>query len=458
MITIFSSPTCQPEREYICHVLFKEFLGLEYRITFSDQHFWTIQESNGYALILPDHLFQVPQNKWLTPDSLPSQPLQIWDTSAAGIHCPLVSPKIPIIYGDLEFPSKFPFLNPKPEKHYILPIDILGSAFFMLTRYEEVVKTDRDEHGRFPATASLAFQEGFLDRPIVNEYLEILWFYLKKITKNEKRKTKKFAVIPTHDVDVPYRYRFVPPWKIAKTLAGDLVKRKSPRLFCENVWNIVTSKKDPYDNFDLIMDISERAGLASSFYFMAGGKTRFDSPYPLDHPALQDIIQSIHDRGHHVGFHPSYAAGLDKRIWKEEMSTLRRAAGDIPLVGGREHYLRFKTPETWRYWAESEMPYDSTLSFADMAGFRCGVCYPFPVFDVEKRQLLDLMERPLIMMECTVIDERYMNLGATEAAEKYMQVLKERCMIFNGEYVVLWHNTRFVDDEEIGLYKELIEA
>jgi len=41
----------------------------------------------------------------------------------------------------------------------------------MLTRYEEVVKSVKDEHERFPARASLAYREGFLMRPIVNEYL-----------------------------------------------------------------------------------------------------------------------------------------------------------------------------------------------------------------------------------------------------------------------------------------------
>ena len=35
----------------------------------------------------------------------------------------------------------------------------------MLTRYEEIVKLDRDTFDRFPAWASLAYQEGFLDVP-----------------------------------------------------------------------------------------------------------------------------------------------------------------------------------------------------------------------------------------------------------------------------------------------------
>ena len=44
-----------------------------------------------------------------------------------------------------------------------LRVDVLGSCFFMLTRLEERLVATRDAYGRFPATASVAHAEGFLD-------------------------------------------------------------------------------------------------------------------------------------------------------------------------------------------------------------------------------------------------------------------------------------------------------
>jgi hypothetical protein len=462
MLKITASSTYQPEREYICRTLFKEFLGLEYTITYSDQKFWSIEADNPASIVLPDILFQTPDADWLTPKSLPIQPLPVWDTQKENIDCPLVDPTIPIIYGDPEFPKTFSSVyekqKTKNKKRSIpLPIDIFGSAFFMLTRYEEVVKPDRDEHDRFPATASLAFQEVFLDRPIINEYMEILWFYLQKITKNEKRKTRNFTVIPTHDVDIPFQFRFSPMLQKIRLLGGDILKRMNPLLFVRDALAMSVTK-DPYDTFDTIMALSERAGIASSFYFMSGGATKYDSYYPPDHPEVTNLMQKIHQRGHHIGFHPSYEAGLDGQIWKDELQTLRKVAGNIPLVGGREHYLRFQVPLTWRFWDDSDLDYDSTLSFADAAGFRCGICYPYPVFDLKQRKQLDILERPLIMMECTVIDARYMNKGVTRHALAYMQIFKDRCRMFNGEFVLLWHNTRFVTTAEIDIYSELLCA
>ena len=51
----------------------------------------------------------------------------------------------------------------------------------MLSRYEEAVLLDRDDHDRFPATASIAYKTGFLDRPIIDEYVEILWVAMKRV-------------------------------------------------------------------------------------------------------------------------------------------------------------------------------------------------------------------------------------------------------------------------------------
>ena len=41
-----------------------------------------------------------------------------------------------------------------------MTVDVLGSIFFLLTRYEEIVIGTRDRHGRFPASASIAGREG----------------------------------------------------------------------------------------------------------------------------------------------------------------------------------------------------------------------------------------------------------------------------------------------------------
>jgi hypothetical protein len=60
-------------------------------------------------------------------------------------------------------------------------------------------------------------------------------------------------------------------------------------------------------------------------------------------------------------------------------------------------------------------------------------------------------------MECTIIDERYMNLGVeNDSAWQLMEKYKQRCHLFNGDFTLLWHNSRLVDPQEITLYKKVI--
>jgi hypothetical protein len=68
------------------------------------------------------------------------------------------------------------------------------------------------------------------------------------------------------------------------------------------------------------------------------------------------------------------------------------------------------------------MEFDSTLSYADKEGFRCGVCYDFPVFDFLERKQLKLREFPLIVIEGSFT--RYQNIGPLEMENKIDSLIK----------------------------------
>ena len=104
------------------------------------------------------------------------------------------------------------------------------------------------------------------------------------------------------------------------------------------------------------------------------------------------------------------------------------------------------------------MVYDSTLGFADRAGFRCGVCFEYSLYDVAAREPLKLRERPLIVMECSVIDERYMAFGTGERAFETMVGLRRECERYNGDFTLLWHNHRLLDRRERELYEAVLDA
>lgn len=60
-----------------------------------------------------------------------------------------------------------------------------------------------------------------------------------------------------------------------------------------------------------------------------------------------------------------------------------------------QYFFPWETPTTFQNWQDAGLNYDTTLSFAtlsfaDVAGFRCGVCYEFPTFNLKNSPLLKL--------------------------------------------------------------------
>lgn len=462
MLTIKIPPNFSREREYILSVVFTEFLGLEYRPVMEDRKDVQIGEDHGPKLVMADTFFAMPQEYWLHHGSLPKQPLETWilpDRLSLSI---VVHKRIPVIYGERTKNGEW---SERHEDQIVLGLDIFGSAFFMLARYEEVIKLDRDSHGRFPAKASLAYQEGFIDRPIINEYIEILWGCLKILWPNLARKKRSFSMRPTHDVDLAYSEATRSLASITRSFLGDIIKRQQPLLAVHNIkrglrlWSGHV-EEDPYNTFDWMMDVSESHGISSAFYFMTDRTAgSMDGNYSICHPLIKSLLRKIHARGHEVGIHLSYHSYQDSKQTKKEVSDLKILSEKEKIYqdkwGARQHFLRWETPTTFVNLEQAGLDYDSTLSFADCAGFRCGICYEYPAYDIKSRSILHLKERPLVAMECSILDDRYMGFGLGEKALGIFQTLKERCRLFNGSFVFLWHNSRLATQAEKIFYRSI---
>jgi hypothetical protein len=125
-----------------------------------------------------------------------------------------------------------------------------------------------------------------------------------------------------------------------------------------------------------------------------------------------------------------------------------------PVTGGRQHYLRWKNPETWNNWELSDLAYDSTLSFAERAGFRAGTCWPYPVLDLTTCKRLSLVERPLVAMEASLLGYQSMSLADAEAK---IRALVDICRRYNGEFTLLWHNSTLTSKASRAAYARVIE-
>lgn len=346
--------------------------------------------------------------------------------------------------------------------------DVLGLAYWMLTRQEEVDRSDLDHYNRFPASASHACKHNYLERPVVDEWFNVLGQAMQKLWAGLPLTRHAFTMKVSHDVDYPSRYGFATFKHLLRMMASDAKRGHDPlnMLKAPLVWLRTGSKLykgDPINTFEWIMDNSEQRGLKSAFYFICGRtEPAVDAQYEPEHPAILDLMHRIHARGHEIGLHPSYHTYKSPAVLASEAKRLRQVCAGEGIEqsewGGRMHLLRWSTPTTLYGWELAGMSYDSTLSYADRPGFRCGTCFEYPAFDPVRKEMLNVRIRPLVAMECTVMAERYLGLGTGDAARETFLRLKDACRALNGSFTLLWHNSELDTEPKRRLYAGLLSA
>lgn len=450
---------CGRELDYTISVLFGEFLGLDYQLLRAEiDHIELSCEKSECKLSLNADFFSGSRSAWLKEESLPQLPLANWCLTDEGLDIEYIGSNIPVIYGQ-------PGLV-KNKKHWHLNLDIFGSSFFMLSRYEELVLDGRDSHDRFPSTASVAQNQSFLHRPIVDEYVEILWACLMSLWPDMLRKERRSCNRISCDVDNPYSSYVNSIFSTTRKLIGDILKRRSVPAAAQTALNYTASKfhsyqHDPMNTFSWLMDVNEEAGNKIAFYFLVDQSVpEMDGHYSIHESRIRNLIRQIYDRGHEIGLHGSYGSYRNPEQLKKEVDLLRQVFDEENIeqeeIGGRQHYLRWRTSETASYLDRSGLAYDTTLGYADRPGFRCGTSHEFQMYDLLDRIPLSLRQRPLIVMECSVIDEVYMGLGAGEGALKIMRDLQVKAQLVDGDFTMLWHNSFLQDKQLRELYKSMI--
>jgi peptidoglycan/xylan/chitin deacetylase (PgdA/CDA1 family) len=374
---------------------------------------------------------------YLTKRSLPKLPIGRYND-------------LPVLYQGRSGVNE-PFVYGRDNK-IIINIDVIASSFFMLTRYEEVVNDSTeilDQHDRFPATASIAYKENFLNRPLVNEYFELLWNCIKMLSPGLQRKPlwngKDFALCLTHDVDSIRKYK---PFSELLTLGSLVLKQRKPQKAISSLADYLQvalhKKNDPYDTFDQILSLENKYGASSSFYFMT--EPDYSGGYQLNSKKTLKIIERLKAANAEVGLHSGYYSYNNLGVFQEQKNNFTSTVNE-KSPGCRQHFLRWKTPDTWRIQEKCGIAYDATLCYADYEGFRAGICHPFQPFDLLENRILNIWEIPLTIMDGTL--SNYRNVAPIEGlsiVESYIETVKK----YGGVMVLLWHNSFFDPDSYPG--------
>ncbi|MDR1724390.1 MAG: polysaccharide deacetylase family protein [Tannerella sp.] len=400
---------------------------------------------NFKVVIVPSGFFS--ENLYGTKESLPAMPLH--DIEG-----------VPLLFG-----------RPEIERlgdTVVVHADIVASAFFLLSRYEEKIRPEiRDEHGRFPGRESLPFRAGFIHRPIVDEYGRLLRKWLRDSGVDiEDPPCKIETIYLTHDVDAPFYCRTVRSvlrcLKEGQNLK-QLLKIKNGEL-----------ENDPYYTFPWLLEqdaaLSEKLGrerCKTIFFLKAGGSSPQDRPlYDLNSKDIRELLRLATSCNVRIGLHSSYSAGKNPDLIKEEKARLEKfyysqtLAMTCEIDCNRHHFLASREPSHALALDNLNFREDFTMGYADVAGFRLGTSRKVHRFDLERNSISDhLVLHPLTIMDGTLDEPAYMNLPH-DAALDYCMKLIEYVRNNHGELTLLWHNTSVIEGVKRylrDLYVELLQ-
>jgi hypothetical protein len=448
MLKVQHPASYNPERLYVLRVILREWLGLDFVSEVADVSSWRItrlEPRTRKTLEISDEFFSIERTKWLSMESIP-RAVTTWTVrpSARG-----VPNRIAVLYGRKFDNGEYVMAGDDTIK---LGIDVLGTAFFMLTRYEEAANRRRDNFSRFASNFSIIQSAGLLERPIVNEHLELLWWALTRLWPELVRTSRSYRCLLSCDVDNVNIMGSNPLYALRAIVGRSTRNAVRSSSFANGfklagqLWHAWrgAAGADMLDDFDLLMDAAEQCGSKFVFNFLAGpGKSSRDGIYEIGNTGTRRMLRRIIVRGHEIGFHGGYDTFEDAELLQQQFAGLKEVAIDLGCTqskwGGRQHYLRWEVPVTWQSYEDAQLSYDSSLGYADAVGFRCGTCYEFTAFNLYTRKMLALKERPLIVMECSLTNPAYMGLSLEEASQKLAQVA-DTCKSFNGDFSFLWHN------------------
>ena len=328
-----------------------------------------------------------------------------------------------------------------------IPYDIFSAAFYLLSRYEEYLPHVKDEFGRFTATESLAYKEGFLHQPVVD-----IWaLKFKKALQNHfpdfDFPKRAYSIKPIIDVPSAYSYKLK---GIIRTFGGtvkDLFTFKFKSLYLRFMV-ILGFLHDPFDTFKYIINRQKTSKFKFLFFFLIGDFSTFDKGINPNKKKFVSLIKHVADYCT-VGLKASYFALDDISILKKEKLRMEDIL-KTSLHASRQSFSKLNLPESYRNLIELEILEDYTMGYVDHVGFRAGSCTPFLFYDLDYE-----IQTPLKIYSYHLMDYALLKHQSLLDKKKVLNEVIHQIKQVEGEFVPVFHNYTFSNDTRWDGYKEL---
>ena len=408
-LLIFTS-VITPRVKYSFDLIFKDIIGIPYELTHSKEDFQssTLPKINYSENSFSDELFFF-SSSLLFEKGIHQQDISVFDWE-----------------GSKAFFATHP--------RYALPFDPFAVSFYLVTRYEEYLPHKSDVLGRYDVKESIAWQKGFLQKPLVNVWANKIGEILKARYPQLDIPKKKYQYLSTIDIDNAYAFKEKGIVRTIGALARGLIQFDGATLR-DRISVLLGMKQDPYDTYEMILQIHKRNDLKCIWFFLLGDYGENDKNVSISSKKLQSLIKYIADYSE-CAIHPSFASYTAPEKIILEKSRLRKVI-KRDVTKSRQHFLMLKFPDTYRSIIQYDITDDYTMGYSGEVGFRASICTPFYFYDLGYETKTKLQIHPFAFMDATFL--YYLKLKPAEALNAIKSLVKEVKAV-DGTLISLWHN------------------
>lgn len=387
---------------YALETIFGAFLGMEYRILLLEE----VAEDSSNGFFICSYL----------PNATPGIP---------------AFPCNGLLYEDHIRPLNEVIPWEVPSSGKLLKEDLIARIFFVLSQYallQPGKPLELDSHGRYPDSTGQLTVHQWLDE--ISEALQPL------LSTPLPKPVFDFEI--TIDIDQPWKYLHKPRLVQWGGLLKDLAKGGNTT----ERWAVLTGKQaDPFSVLELVKDICPIA--KTKVFFLSGGQHPNDSRYDFGMDPYQTLIREWKSAGFEIGIHPSYMSSVDPEKMRSEKENLEKIVGPVSI--SRQHYLRYKTPETFRQLLELGIQRDYSLCQSTRSGAPTGVALPYRWFDLEHNTATSLVLVPAMVMDRSLL--QYQGLQPSQAQTAIAKAISQIKAV-GGKFVIILHNETFSESGE----------
>ncbi|MBO0321704.1 polysaccharide deacetylase family protein [Muricauda sp. CAU 1633] len=313
-----------------------------------------------------------------------------------------------------------------------VPYDIFSASFFLLSRYEEYLPHVKDSVGRFPVKESIAYQNNFLELPVVDLWAYKLLDLLKERFPDIENKERTYDFTSIINVTTSHCYAMR---GLARSLGGFFLDlgRFNFRALVYRLWVLLGLKKDPYDNFYELVDIHKKFPIKTMFFFQFAKHSAHDKNISPNNNKFRYLIKSIADYSI-VSLSTSFLSSTNKTVLLEEKKRLSNLI-NRPINYARLRYNRVSVPTTYRNLVETEFTDDFSMGYTHEIGFRAGTCTPFHFYDINMEVRQPLKVHPFAIHDYALVNFKKRD-EIFEKLDRVYRLVKQ----VNGDFVIVFSN------------------